>query len=422
MTGAIVDPPVAAAGAARWRRPVVVNAALVMLSLLMLIAMEPVTGVIDVRGGRGWDGGSYAAMLEEGWDKGSANTALRPLIVMLNTPAFLMTGNAIAAFRAMNYAYVALLALGICLLFDRYSADAAAKTLLLVNVLLSIATLKYLTYYPVLIDAGAYAVITLALYAIVAGRRTLAALLCLAAVLSREFGIAVLVFGVVREIRMRVPVWKVALTYGPATVLFFGWRAVVAGQWAEAGRGGDILTLQRLVAHLQQWQEPMFSALFVYFLLTVFGGVSLFVAAKAGIVLRHLRREPEWVLFGGAILAASATGSNDMWRYLAYLVPAFVVLFAVAAREIGLPRRRIALAAIMCAATVLTQRPLQAMTVEGYFRDWFPYYVHVGNVPEEAGMPELWPLWAWRFMMTVGLLWLLAAFPAHHQAADADRA
>jgi hypothetical protein len=102
-------------------------------------------------------------------------------------------------------------------------------------------------------------------------------------------------------------------------------------------------------------------------------------------------------------------------------MPAFVALFAVAAGEIGLPRRRITLATIMCAATVLTQRPLQAMDVEAYFRDWFPYYVHVGNVPEEAGMPELWPVWAWRFMMTVGVLWLLAAFPAY-RAADADRA
>jgi len=97
------------------------------------------------------------------------------------------------------------------------------------------------------------------------------------------------------------------------------------------------------------------------------------------------------------------------------------VLFALCAREMAVPRRRLALIALVCAATVITQRPLQALDVAAYFRDWFPYYVHLERVPPEGMDPEIWPLWAWRFLTAAGLWWLLAAFlPLTELRPDAD--
>jgi hypothetical protein len=319
----------------------------------------------------------------------------------------------------MNYAYVGLLCLALCLLFDAYSADTGAKVLLVANVMVSIATLKYAAYYPVLIDVGAGAVLTLAMYSIVAGRRIPTALACVAAVLAREFAIAVLAFGVVRDLRGRVPLWTIILTYAPAAAAFVAWRTLVA---ATIGSDG-MVSIPRMLSNLEQWVDPAFAGFFVYFLLTVFGGVSLFVVARCGLAMRHLRREPEWAVFILAVITPSLLGNADIWRYLAYLLPAFAVFFAICARDLGLPRRRLVTAAILCAATVITQRPLQALDLPAYFRDWFPYYVHLGRVPSEAMDPEIWPVWAWRFLIAAAFCWLLAAFPALTElTTDADRA
>jgi len=70
--------------------------------------------------------------------------------------------------------------------------------------------------------------------------------------------------------------------------------------------------------------------------------------------------------------------------------------------------RWIVTGALVCVATIATQRPFQAMDVKAYFLDWFPYYIQQGeNVPLPT-LPALWPVWGWRFLMTTGLLWLLA--------------
>ena len=57
-------------------------------------------------------------------------------------------------------------------------------------------------------------------------------------------------------------------------------------------------------------------------------------------------------------------------------------------------------------ATLVTQRPWQAMDVASYFRDWFPYFLVV-ETPGTAAA-TLWPLWTWRFAAT-GVLVLGAA-------------
>jgi hypothetical protein len=397
----------------RIGRSVLVNAALVVVAVLLLALMERVTGRVPANEGRGWDGVDYSNMLN-GWDHGTVNTALRPLIVRLNRPVYGLLKDPVSAFRAMNYVYIALLCCAVCLLFDRYSSDTAAKSLLVLNLFLSIAVAKYVAFYPVLIDAGAIALVTLAIYFLVTGPRAAAAVAILAAVLAREFAIATVAFGVVRDLRRRVPVWIIAATYAPAVATFFVWRSHVTQRFS----GNSVpIGLSALIGNLEFWRDPFFAALFVYFTLTVFGGISVFVLARCGVALRHCVREPEWAVYSGLVLAVAAMGDGDLWRYLAYLLPAAAVLFAVCARQAVLPRRHLVAAAIVCVATFVTQRPFQSVDLSAYFLDWFPYYIRQGeNVPLPT-LPSLWPVWGWRFLMTAGLLWLLAVLAPQREVA-----
>ncbi|HVG54874.1 MAG TPA: hypothetical protein VM846_10610 [Vicinamibacterales bacterium] len=397
------------------RRSVMVNAGLALTAVLLLFVMERVTGRIQINEGRGWDGVDYSNMLNR-WDHGTVDTSLRPLVVVANRPVYRLTRDPVTAFRLMNFLYIGVLCFAVCLLFDRYSSDVAAKVLLVLNLFVTIALAKYVAFYPVLIDAGALALVVLAIYFIVAGKRPLAAVAVAAAILAREFAIATIAFGVVRDLRRRVPVWVIAATYAPAIVVWFSWRTMVVQRWARDGR--EPLGYSALIDNLEYWKDPFFVALFVYFALTIFGGVSLLVLARFGTALRQCLREPEWAVYGGLVLVAAAMGDADLWRYLAYLLPAAVVLFAVCAghappltlRGAGKASmwRWIVTGALVCVATIATQRPFQAMDVKAYFLDWFPYYIQQGeNVPLPT-LPALWPVWGWRFLMTTGLLWLLA--------------
>jgi hypothetical protein len=382
------------------------NVALALIAVLLLVATRRATGEIPVNDGRGWDGMDYAAMLSDGLRSGSANAALRPLVVVANRPAYWLLGSPIRAFRAMNYLYLGLLAFALCRLFDRYGGDRLAKTLVIVNVFLCIATVQYIAYYPVLIDPGAYAVVAIAIYAIVSGNRMLAVPMVAAAVLAREFAVATVAFGVVRDLRRRVPVAVVIGTYAPAIVAFVALRTVVRQVWADEGE--QPLSTARLLVNLQLWHDPVFAAFFLYFAVTVFGGVSLFVVARAAGVVRHWLTEWEWGIYCGAIVVAAAAGDADIWRYLAYLLPAMVVAFAVAWRELDSTRQRLAVGALVCAATIVTQRPFQHVDLDAYFVNWFPYYVQRGSAPVGHAL-MLWPLWGWRLLGAVGFLWALGA-------------
>jgi hypothetical protein len=109
-------------------------------------------------------------------------------------------------------------------------------------------------------------------------------------------------------------------------VAFVGLRRLVAQEWA-AREGGELFTVDRMVSNLALWQDPVFATLFLYFLLTVAGGVSMLVFARFGAALPRLRREPEWLTFAAVIVAAAVVGDADIWRYIAYLAPVLIVLF-----------------------------------------------------------------------------------------------
>ncbi len=375
------------------------NLTLALIMVAVLIVMRLVTGEIPVNNGHGWDGGDYAKAIEDGVHTASANIALRPLVIWANTPLFRVLGSAVSAFRWMNDLYIGLLGLAICLLFDRYSNDRRVKVLLILNLSLCVATMKCIAYYPVLVDAGAYAVLMLAMTAIAADRRRLIVPATMAAVLAREFCAAAVVFGVVRDLRRRVPLVTIALTYVPTLAVFLLWRRQVSRLAGDAG--ASMWTASRLLENLRFWQEPVFVTFFFYFVGTVFGGISLFALSCGRSTARHWRREPEWALFVAMIVGVTAVGDADIWRYLAYCLPAAVVAFAVGMDALS-PRRRVAAGVVVSLATLITQRPWQAMTVPLYFRDWFPYYLQKGGVPLDEPV-DLWPTWAWRLFATLAL-------------------
>jgi hypothetical protein len=166
-------------------------------------------------------------------------------------------------------------------------------------------------------------------------------------------------------------------------------------------------------ANLADLLNPMFLGFFAYFALTVFGGVSLLLIVGGLRDRSVFTREPEWLTLAGAILVVALLGSLDIWRYLAYAVPAAAILYALGpAREdwrLILPWTAM--------ITVITQQPWGTMTDESYFTDWFPLYRAMWNIPEPPAF-EFWPLWGVRFAIVaacVAGVWRLykpTAFPS----------
>jgi hypothetical protein len=141
----------------------------------------------------------------------------------------------------------------------------------------------------------------------------------------------------------------------------------------------------------------------LYFALTVFGGLSLFLVTTTRQWRTCIQREPEWLALIIPVLLVGALGYVDMWRYVAFLLPALPPLWAWAMASV--PRERFTgLLIVVSAATLITQRPWQAMDVDSYFRDWFPYYVVLENRAEAAH--ELWP--AWTYHLTGAVIALTA--------------
>jgi hypothetical protein len=382
----------------RWMENVALAAAAVVVMALHIT----LAGRLDVSGGLGWDGQGYARMLRSLWE-GTANMQLRPALPLLTRPAYWWFGEPIAAFTAMNYVYLAVLTMVLGLIADRYDIGRWAKVYLLVTLSLCVSVTQMFAYYPALIDLGAYAVIATTLYAVLRGWRLAAALLAVLCVFSRELSLAIIAFGLVRDVRLRARWWKPIVTYVPAAVIAVQWRMSITGT-----PGDQILSAYVLAGNLRLWLDPIYVGLFVYFVFMMFGGVSLLVMTNPRRSFALFREEPEWLAFVVVVLAISAVGDADIWRYLAYSLPAFVVLFARCCRD-WTPRQQVLMFALGALVTWITQTPFDAMDSELYFIDWFPYYMRKEMVEQPA---LVWPLWAWRLLFAVAAIWIVSATAA----------
>jgi hypothetical protein len=373
----------------------------------LLAMLSDLSGQITAGNAFGYDGEVYVQMLQNGYEAGNASTRLRPVVLAINGVADRwIYHDPVAAFRAMNLVYAFALAVILADLCRRYGASWEATTAFLVSVSLSISTAKMFAFYPTLVDLGAYAFMAASVWAIIDGRRLPIVVTTLLAVLSREFGAVNVLFGIVRDLRMKRSPAVIAATYAPAIAAFFALRRVMATY--DSPRGGDeVLSVGRLsgslLSNVTWWADPTYAMFWLYFALTVFGGLSLFLITTMRPWRTCIQREPEWLALIVPVIAVGALGYVDMWRYVAFVLPALPPLWAWAVSSI--PRRQfLALLAAVSVATLITQRPWQAMDVDSYFRDWFPYYVVLENRAEAAH--ELWP--AWTYHLTIAAIALMA--------------
>jgi hypothetical protein len=382
-------------------RPVSVNAALGLVALAIFFVMALRTGRIDVNDGLGYDGLDYASMVREGLGAGTEFTRLRPLVIVLAWIPYYFTQDVVRSFWILNSIFVFLQAYVIARLADLYGIDKVAKIYLVVSLALCIATAKMFAYYPVLIDLGGCVAIMAAVYAILALPRPVAAVAVCLAVLARELTIGAALFGLHRDIRRGAGVSRAAITYLPALAI-----AAIVRRASTGGQPGAGL-FTRLAGNIERfWTDPLFISLLLYFVLTTFGGISLMLFARSRPAIRLLREEPEWVSFALPVVVIASSWSVDMWRFLVYLLPLVIVLFARSSREWTL-REQGWLYAIGAVATWYTQQPLQHLDLRAYFRDWFPYFhyvrdIYVRDIPADPS--DLWPVWTRRFIVVLLLL------------------
>lgn len=368
------------------------HVALALAAVVIFGALHVPLGRMPVNDGQGWDGIDYAAMLENGWAAGGPNTQLRPLIIWLAQPAYAVTGSVAQAFDVTNYVYIGLLVFLCSMLLEWYGASTLVRGVAIACVSLSNA-FRLAAYYPVIIDLGAHAMMTLAIWHIIAGPRWAAGAASVAAMLSREYAPAVVLFGVIRDRRLGVPLKTIVATYTPAALVYVLVRVIVDTRVLTEGN-----TLKTFIGNLNLWTGPLFPSFYVYFLLTIVGGLSLVLAAQPRRCWRVIREEPEWLGFVLPIAVASALVGLDIWRYLVALAPLAVVLFARCSREWGTRERTVLLTAAVL-LTLWTEKPFQGMDLTRYFTEWFPYYAWINNAPVDVTRDMLWPGWTWRFLV-----------------------
>jgi len=352
------------------------------------------SGRVVAGGGLGWDGRGYARVMAEGLDAGSEQTRTRPLLPLVTRIPYALGLDVIHSFQVMNVVYAFTLYLFSALILDAYGAGMRVKALIIGNLALCIATSKMYAYYPVQIDLGALAVVTTAFYFVVTDRHAVAGAVGMLAVASREFGLVVVLCGLHRTFRRGR--WLNAAWYLPSVIVALVVRRLTYSE--------GVLSMKDAIAHTSLWLHPAFPLAFLYFTVTVFGGVSAILVLHPRWLAAQLRREPELATYLILTAGLSALGL-DIWRYLVFALPVGLALIARYFDGLSVPVERITAAALTF-TTVFTQRPLQRMDQDLYFQDWFPLYPIIGDNPLRHTPPptEFLALWGLRLTAMIVLL------------------
>jgi hypothetical protein len=378
--------------------------------LFLFATLNAQSGRVEANDGLGWDGRQYAHMVTARITDGTVATQTRPLLPFLTRLPYYAGLDIIPSFQVMNFVYAAALYFFLCLIFDFYEVATIYKAYFVVSVALCIATSKMFAFYPTLVDLGALAVLSASTYIVLTQGGWAACLAALLAVTAREFAVALAFFGFHREVRQGRGVGRAFLTYAPAVVALFLIR-----QWASTTNLGDrdvaLLTTGDFIANLALWRDAPFVLFFVYFLITILGGVTILLVLKPVWLARRMRETPELATFAVLIVGAAAVGNADIWRYLVFLLPVVAILFGVYVRDFH-PGPVILTAALLL--TVVTQQPFTQMDMTHYFRDWFPGYVY----RTDDATAVFWSTWWVRVAVTgggavaLGILTRLLPFPS----------
>lgn len=371
------------------------------IGTLIFLALFLTSGRIVAGDGLGWDGRGYASLMTDGLDAGSVATRPRPLLPLLTRIPYTLGLDVIPSFQAMNAIYAFVLYLFVALILDHYGVQTRFKVIVIANLALCIATSKMFAYYPVLIDLGSLALLTAAFYFTITDRHGIAGAVCILAVTSREFAAAAVLCGVHRAVRQGH--WRAALWYVPAVVVAFTLRATTASGPAVADVVDATVRYSLLVV---VWNAPLlYGAVFAYFVLTLFGGLSVLLFLHPRWCASRLREQLELATFLLVVAALTVIGL-DMWRYMMFALPVAVALIAQFYRDhLQATRLERPIAAAMLFATVITQRPFERMDAALYFREWFPQY----DVLNGVATPDLFVLWGMRLAALMLLIVLFAS-------------
>jgi len=372
----------------------VTNLLITALGLILFAALNVRSGRVEANDGLGWDGRQYAHMVTARITDGTVATQTRPLLPFLTRLPYYAGFDVIPAFQVMNVVYAAALYFFLCLILDVYGVASIYKTYFVVTVALCIATSKMFAFYPTLVDLGALAVLSASTYVVLTRGGWMACVASLLAVTAREFGVALAFFGFHREVRQGQGLVRALLTYAPSLVAL-----LLIRQWASTTNLGDrdrvLLTTGDFIANLSLWRDTPFVVFFVYFLITILGGVTVLLVLRPVWSVRRLIDMPELFTFCALIVGVAAVGNADIWRYLVFLLPAIAILFAAYVRDFQ-PGAVILTAALML--TLVTQQPFTQMDMTHYFRDWFPGYVY----RTDDATPVFWSTWWVRIAVTSG--------------------
>jgi hypothetical protein len=379
-----------------WRA----NLLATLIGLILFGAVCATSGRLTANDGLGWDGRQYAHMVTDRLVDGNVPTQTRPLIPLVTRVPYRAGLPIITAFQAMNLLDALVLYLLTCAVLDHYQVGALAKIFFVAHLALSIATGRMFGFYPVQIDLGVLAILMLATWLVLSRGGLLAGAMVIVAVTAREFAVALAVLFLVRSIRKRRDVVVASIAAVLAVAVLFAIRT-----WAVTTNLGDpdspLQNSTRLLGNLDLWRDPAFVTFFIYFGLTLLGGATCLLATHAAWCANVLLRRPELGAYSILIVGAAALGNADIWRYLVFLLPVVVILFGRFARQY---RPSAAILAGALVITVVTQQPFTRMTLDTYFRDWFPFYrVHDSDIDIAA----FWVVWRWRLVVTSAALVVL---------------
>jgi len=370
----------------------ITNLLIVLVGLSLFAGLNARSGRVEANDGLGWDGRQYSHMVTARIYDGTIATQTRPLLPLLTRIPYNAGIDIIPAFQVMNFLYAAALYLFLCLILDLYAVAPVYKLYFVVTVALCIATSRMFAFYPVQIDLGALAVLCAASYVLLTRTGWMAAAAALIAVTTREFAVALAFFGFHRELRQGRGVVRPLLTYAPAVAAL-----LLIRQWASTTNLGDrdrpLLTAADFIANLALWRDLPFVAFFAYFLITLLGGITVLLFLRPVWCLRTMRDTPELATFAALIVAATAAGNADIWRYLVFMLPVITIIYAAYVRA-HQPGPVILTAAFLL--TLVTQQPFVQMDMTHYFRDWFPGYVY--RTSDATAI--FWSTWWVRFATT----------------------
>jgi hypothetical protein len=372
----------------KWSRRWPVNVGIALAGVLVYQLVVLATTRVPDNRGLGWDGEAYALMVTNGLTEGRPYPQSRPLFLLAARIPYRLGVDIVQSFILLNYIYAFVLYLASAALLERSGASPPIRLALVVNVALCIAASKMFAFYPVQVDLGALALTAVAFYLAGGDRLWLAGLVCILAATSREFAAAVALYGLHRSVRLGHGVIPSALVYLPtfATLILIRWW--VAQSHVQTPAPG-VLVYDQAIENLSAWLLPSFVVAFVYFVITVFGGMSALLVVRANYVVRRLRAEPELATFLIVVGALAGLGSLDIWRYLVFGLPAVLVLAGGYWRDRDWQSTSRLLIAVTV-FTLVTQRSFERMDANRYFRDWFPLWPYYGQHDAIADLAEVW--------------------------------